>query len=169
MVFTVFHYLAVAPLQFRFRDKVDPVALALSTMLIDIEPLTGFFTGNYHWLLHSFTGAILFSVLLALVVDFLRKRNSFIIRFSHRILHLERRKYGFRSIVLTSVFGGVSHVLVDAFTHRNYPYVLFPFKASENPFWRGFETGHAVQALMIILSLCSAYLWVRNALRNKTY
>ncbi|MEM2488106.1 MAG: DUF4184 family protein [Thermoproteota archaeon] len=169
MVFTVFHYLAVAPLQFKFRDRIDPIALALSTMLIDIEPLTGFYTGNYHWLLHSFTGASIFSILLALLVRFLEKRDSFIIRFSHRILRMERRKYGFGSRVLTSVLGGVSHVLVDAFTHRNYPYVLFPFKASENPFWRGFEIGHAVQALMILLSLISVYLWVRNALGNKTY
>ncbi|MEM2998857.1 MAG: DUF4184 family protein [Thermoproteota archaeon] len=169
MVFTVFHYLAVAPLQFKFRDRIDPIALALSTMLIDIEPLTGFYTGNYHWLLHSFTGASIFSILLALLVRFLEKRDSFIIRFSHRILRMERRKYGFGSIVLTSVLGGVSHVFVDAFTHRNYPYVLFPFKASENPFWRGFEIGHAVQALMILLSLISVYLWVRNALGNKTY
>ncbi len=169
MVFTVFHYLAVSPLQFRFRERVDPVALALSSMLTDIEPLTGFFTGNYHWVLHSFTGAILFSVLLAIIVRFLEKRDSFIIRFFHRVLHLERREYGFRSILSTSVFGGVSHVLVDAFTHRNYPYVFFPFKASENPFWRGFGTGYAVQALMVLLSLYSVYLWVRNALRHKTY
>jgi membrane-bound metal-dependent hydrolase YbcI (DUF457 family) len=163
MVFTIFHYLAVAPLQFRFRERVDPVALALSTMLIDIEPLTGFLTGNYHWILHSFTGAVLFTVLLALVLCFLEKRGSFIIRFAYRILRMEERQYGFKSIVLTSFFGGVSHVFVDAFTHRNYPYVFFPFKASQNPFWMGFETGRLVQALMVLLSLYSVYLWIRKS------
>jgi membrane-bound metal-dependent hydrolase YbcI (DUF457 family) len=162
MVFTVLHYLAVAPLQFKFKNRVDPFALALSTILIDIEPLTGFFTGNYHWLLHSFTGAGLFSVLLAFTIFFLEKRDSFAIRFFYRLLRLERRRHGFGSTLLTSLFGGVSHVFIDAFTHRSFPYVLFPFKASENPFWRGFEIGHLVQAIAVLLSLCSVYLWVRS-------
>lgn len=162
MVFTLFHYLAVAPLQFKARDKVDPVALALSTTLIDIEPLTGFFTGNYHWLLHSFFGVCLFSALLAFLVTTLERRGSPTISFFYKVLRLERRRYEFRYVLLTSVFGGISHVLIDALTHRNFPYVLFPFRASANPFWMGFEVGHFVQAIAISLSLYCAYLWFRN-------
>ncbi len=165
MVFTIFHYLAIASLQFKARDKVDPIALALSTMLMDVEPLTSFLTGTYHWLLHSFLGASLLSVPLAFVVFLLERKDLFLVDLACRILRLEKRKYEFKHVLLTSLFGGLSHVFVDAFTHRNFPYVLFPFATSSNPFWMGFEVGHLVQAVMVLLSLYSIYLWVRNMSR----
>lgn len=164
MVFTALHYLAIAPLQFKMRDKIDPIALVLSTTLIDIEPLVGFFTGNYHWVLHSFFGAGVFSVFIAFAVFALERGDSFVISFVYRALGLEKREHKLRFVLLTSVLGGTSHVLLDAFTHRSFPYVLFPFRASANPFWMGFGVGHLVQAVAILLSLYSVYLWSKNVL-----
>jgi uncharacterized membrane protein YczE len=45
-------------------------------------------------------------------------------------------------------------------THENSPYVLFPLH-EKNPFWIG-EWSIIIEALVILLSLCTLFLWLRQ-------
>lgn len=167
MVFTAFHFLSIAWVKFKAEEKVDILALLFSTTLIDIEPFFGVFTGTYHGILHSFLGVTIFSALIAVTVFIVETKQASLV---HSFLTLTRlsdnQPRQFRYVLMTTVFGGLSHVATDAFTHRNFAYLLFPLAITSNPFWYGFEVGRAVQVLTVLLSLYSAYLWLRK-LRNQ--
>lgn len=163
MVFTAFHFLSVAWVKFKTEEKIDLLTLLLSTTLIDIEPFVGMFTGTYHGILHSFVGATVFSGLIAAILFILERERFSLVYLFYRITRLDgKQAYELKYVLMTSIFGGLSHVITDAFTHRNFPYVLFPATISSNPFWQGLEVGHTVQVITALLSLCSIYLWLRK-------
>jgi hypothetical protein len=78
----------------------------------------------------------------------------------------EKVRYPFRTVYLCCLFGGVSHVFFDMWTHRVSSYVLFPLIV-ENPFWIGEWGSYIVFALMILLSLYAVYLWIRQMLIHR--
>jgi len=73
----------------------------------------------------------------------------------------EKVRYSFRTVYLCCLFGGVSHVFFDMWTHPISSYVLFPLVV-ENPFWVGEWTSYVVFALMVLFSLYAVFLWIRQ-------
>jgi len=164
MPLTPLHTLTLLWIYLRSPRRVDPAALIASTSIIDLESAAGIVLHRPHGVWHSYLGAALASIPIAISLYMLERRcegrftqifNAFSLPF--------HPPYSFKSTVITATFGGVSHVLLDSLTHRSFPNALFPFKASPNPFWLGFESAWIVYTIVSALSLYSLICWYRYA------
>jgi hypothetical protein len=161
MPLTPFHTLTLFWVYLRYPKSVDPYALVLSTALIDIDAAAGIIMHRTHGVWHSYLGASLFAVLLALSLYFLEYKRK---AFFNRVLNVFRlpahTPYRFRTILLTALFGGLIHVFLDSFTHLSFPQIFFPFVISENPFWIGFDSARIIYAIVALFSIYSLALWL---------
>lgn len=165
MPLTPFHVLAFGFLYFKDKRRIDPLALAVSTTFIDLEPLYYFILGEplEHRILHGFTLAlIIYPILVALAVYFVEFRfDEKLWRLYNGLrLNLGRVKYPLKSIYLLSLFGGFTHVFLDMFTHPEMFWVLYPF-ANGNPFYT-WQASITVEAAVIALSVYSLTCWLKN-------
>lgn len=157
------HVTAFAWIYFKKKARIDLAALTLGATIPDVEPLIAIFAGlETHVLFHSFLGAVLFSPLLAVFVWVLERRAERVIHFGYRVLRLQNPgRYAFGSILLSCLFGWLSHVFFDMWTHETFRYVLFPM-VGENPFWFDYPIVQVVESFVLILSAYSILLWVRQ-------
>ncbi len=137
MPFTPFHF-GPAVLIFSLFLFLDPLALLLASVAIDIEGILGLFFGrdillsncapscNLHGPLHSFLGGTIVAVLLATVLIAASKKLPEKIRLSLRIKNE-------KTILLSSLIGAYSHLFLDSFIYPEMN-LAWPF-GSWNPFF----------------------------------
>jgi len=165
MPITPFHGLAFMFLYFKDKRRIDPLALAVSSTFVDLEPLYYFLIGDplNHKIWHGFTLALTVYPLLVtfgvfMMERFLKER----LWSTYNAVRLEPVQVGYPllSIYLCSLFGGFSHILFDMFTHEKMPYVIYPL-AYGNPFYLGLAS-ITVELAVIMLAIYSGLHWLRK-------
>ncbi len=167
---TPIHFLAVMPLYFRFKGRIDPLTLLISSTFVDLEPLYLLLSGepNDHGILHSYFTVLLFSVLIVFAMYFAERHYENRLRQVYGKLRLspERVKYPLLSIYLTFLIGGFSHMFFDMFTHKSLPYVFYPI-AIGNPFYVG-TASFVVDVIVAAVAFGSVVWWLKLQNRTKT-
>lgn len=166
------HTLAVLPIYFRLVKRIDPLALVISSSIVDLEPFFVLVFGLQqppHGFWHSYFAMLLLSVPLMFVVYLFESKASRIVERGYKLVRFDSVpvKYPLRTVFLTNVFGGFSHIFFDMFTHRSFAYVLYPMIKFPNPFWMGLEVAMIVEALVILLSAFSLWLWIKSFWKKK--
>lgn len=128
MPLTPLHY-SVAYLINRWKRELSLPALVVSSMIPDLErPFIFIMTGGVHGrlVLHSLLGAITLGTFLSILVTvFLYPAMvSFLFKIDKKVL-LEKCRFS-GMLALASLFGCVSHVLLDSLHHEFNP-LFFPF------------------------------------------
>lgn len=110
-------------------------ALLLASVAVDVEPIYCLFNDcQLHGILHSYVGAAAFS--LAVVAVFIYIGKDQLRRLSGRLGHTQ--DYSLKSIIVGTLVGAWSHVLLDSFMHFD----VTPFwPVLENPFLRIIDNG----------------------------
>lgn len=150
---------------------MDPLALIVSSSVIDLEPFFVLFFGlrqPVHGFWHSYFGVLLLAVLLTLGVHVVELRAARVVEIGWRMLRIDRVRvrYPLKVVFYSNVIGGFSHVFFDMFTHRSFPYVLYPVVRFSNPAWMGIEAALVVEAFVVLLSVYSCWLWLKSFLRK---
>ena len=164
------HFLAIAPLHFRWPETYDITALLYSSILVDLELLYSFLSGQpmSHGIWHSYLYVLtIYPAALGLIVYAMERGFEKTIIRIHRFFRVfpDEVKYPFRTIYLNCLVGGTSHVFFDMWVHETSPYVVFPLYEG-NPLWIG-ESGIIVHALVALLSIYALFLWRRRALLHR--
>jgi hypothetical protein len=165
MPITPLHASALIFLYFKDKRRIDPLALAVSTTFIDLEPLYYFLLGEPldHRVWHGFTLALtVYPILVAFGVYLVEHF------YEEKLWNLYRRlgfnpvkaKYSLRNIYLLSLFSGFSHVFLDMFTHPEMFWVLYPFVYG-NPFY-SWQAAIFVEITVIVLSVYSLSCWLKD-------
>jgi hypothetical protein len=165
---TPIHFLSVAFLHFVKSATFDITALLLSSTCIDLELLYLLLIGQplSHGLWHSYFFALTaFPVAVSLLVLVAERKLLGILKSTYKFFRFYpiKLKYSFKTIYISSVIGGVSHIFFDMWTHRVSAYLLYPFVVldAENPFWLG-EYEVVIYISVTILSVYSIYFWIRR-------
>lgn len=120
MPFTPIH-LGFAVFVFSIFIFLDPIALILGTILIDLEPIVHllFNVGQLHGKFHSFLGVIVLTIPI-----------SVISWGCYKMFKLDRylRKFNWTFSILSSLLGLVSHILFDAIIYPEMM-LLYPFSS----------------------------------------
>ena len=166
MPLTPLHFSAIAPLHFRRSDIFDITALFYSSMAVDLELIFSFLLseslthGVWHSYLFVLTVYPIAVSLFVYAVEIWFEGTAFrVYRFFK--FYPEKVRYPFKTIYFCCLFGGVSHIFSDMWTHRFSSYVFFPLFV-ENPFWIGELGSQVVFALMVLLSLYTVFLWIKQ-------
>jgi len=165
MPVTPLHGLALMFLYFKGKRRVDPLALTVSAMFIDLEPLYYLLIGEPldHRIWHGFAASLtVYPILITLGVYMVERFFERRLWSAYNFLRLKpyQVRYPLSTIYLCSLLGGVSHVFLDMFTHENMPYVIYPL-ADGNPFY----IGHAsiiVEITAVLLTIYSCWYWLRR-------
>ncbi|UCE95583.1 MAG: DUF4184 family protein [Candidatus Bathyarchaeota archaeon] len=170
---TPIHFFSIAPLHFIKSGTFDITALLLSSTCIDLELLFFILNGQplYHGFSHSYFFALtFFPVMISLVVFVAERKFPEILKSTYKFFRFSptELKYSFKSIFLSSLIGGVSHIFFDMWTHRVSSYLFYPFVvfSSENPFWIG-EYEVLIYVIVAFLSICSIYFWIKRMRTHK--
>ncbi|MBS7621284.1 DUF4184 family protein, partial [Candidatus Bathyarchaeota archaeon] len=164
MPITPLHATALFFLHFKDRRRIDPLALAISTTFIDLEPLYYILLGEHldHRAWHGFTLALTIYPILVTIGVYMAEQlfeNKLWAVYKRAGLNPVKAKYPLLNIYLLSLFDGFSHILLDAFTHREMLWVLFPF-GNGNPFY-SWQAAIIVESTVIILSVYSLWCWLK--------
>ena len=177
MPITPLHLGAVLPLKPLLRGRLSISVFLLVQMGIDIEPMWRVLTRGYplHDHLHTFAGALLVSVVVIIpgklgttwVITKLRRAQA------TRSLPFRRLTQNLRPVTWTGatiggLFGGVSHVLLDAMIYRDVQ-PLAPFSAI-NPFLipGSFLWVHVASAASAALGMGFWWWWTSRRARRKS-
>ncbi|MEM3703829.1 MAG: DUF4184 family protein [Candidatus Bathyarchaeia archaeon] len=165
MPITPLHFSAFIFLYFKDKKRVDPIALAVSTTFIDLEPLYYLLLRECptHRVWHGFTSALtIYPILVTLGVYFLENLfgGKLWIALEKMGLDTFQVNYPILNIYLISLFGGLSHIFLDMFTHEQMSWVLYPFTYG-NPFYIG-EASTIVEILVILLTIYSLSCWLKD-------
>jgi len=167
---TPIHILAIMPLHFRYKRRIDPLALLISSTFVDLEPLYLLLIGapDDHGILHSYFIILLFSVLIVFVVYFAERHyeNKLWSVYGKLRLNPDRVKYPLLSVYLTFLVGGFSHIFFDMLTHKSLPYVFYPISFG-NPFYLG-PASIVVDVVLAVMALGSVFWWLKPQNRTKT-
>ncbi|MEM2281587.1 MAG: DUF4184 family protein [Candidatus Bathyarchaeia archaeon] len=165
MPLTPFHPLAFLFLYFRDKQRVDPLALAVSTSLIDLEPLYYTVLGEplYHRVWHGFTLALtIYPILVAVGVYIAERLFEEKLWTTYTWLRLKpvKVRYPMLNIYLLSLFGSFSHITLDMFTHPEMFWVFYPL-IYRNPFYIQ-EAVVIVEIAVILLTVYSLICWFKR-------
>ena len=165
------HFLAIAPLHFKWSKVFDITALFYSSLAVDLEIVLSFLLGGYlgHGVWHSYLFVVtVYPAAVSLFVYALEKWFEGTVFGVYRLLRFypEKVRYSFLTVYLCCLLGGVSHVFFDMWTHQVSSYILFPLVGA-NPFWLGDFWSYLVFAVVVLLSFYAIYLWVRRALAHR--
>ena len=160
------HFSTIAPLHFFWAETFDITALLWSSTLVDLELLYRLLIGEpmSHGLWHSYLFVLtIYPVVLSLILFVMENRFEKTILGIYRAFRFfpDKVRYSLRTIYLSSLVGGVSHIFLDMWVHENSAYVLFPFYEG-NPFWIG-EWDIVIYGLVILLSILTVFLWIKRA------
>jgi len=160
MPLTPLHLGPALLLGFIFRKRLDIIALALGSVILDIECVYKILIGDrllHAGFFHSFIGAIIAGIILGLVLYLFDNK---IYRFKHW-LKIDQ-KTSFSMIISGSVIGTVSHVFLDAFL---YPEMRPFYPLSINPLYNHsiIIIAHVlVYAFCLLCFIPTAYVYVRS-------
>jgi hypothetical protein len=167
---TPLHFFAIAPLYFYFPTKFDIMALLFSSTFVDLELVYYFIVNNSagHGLWHSYFFVLTVYPIILSVTIFLVKRKfgkSTLRIYNFFGLYPKKINNSFKTIYLSSLIGGVSHIFFDMWTHDYSPYILFPI-VGKNPFWIG-NWSIIINTLVAILSIYTLFLWIKGILNHQ--
>ncbi|MEM2946826.1 MAG: DUF4184 family protein [Candidatus Bathyarchaeia archaeon] len=165
MPITPLHATTLFFLYFKDRRRIDPLALAISTTFIDLEPLCYILLVEPldHRVWHGFTLALTVYPVLVTIGVYTAERlfeNKLWAVYKRVGLNPVKVRYPLLNIYLLSLFGGFSHIFLDMFTHREMLWVLYPF-AYGNPFYN-WQAAIIVEATVIMLSIYSFLCWLKS-------
>ncbi len=167
MPFTPFHFGAVLWLYFASRKRVDALALGISSIVIDIEPVVKLWLDlpDKHGFFHSYFAVIILSVPISLLSWTIQRKAPGFSRSWYKLLLLRppNSRVTFVGIFGASLAGGVSHVFLDSFTHMTFKFPFYPVLLNPNPFWLGIEVARTVQTAAVLLSVVSLALVAYDA------
>lgn len=167
MPFTPFHFGAVLWLYYASRKRVDALALGISSIVIDIEPVVKLWLDlpDKHGFFHSYFAVIILSVPISLLLWTIQRKAPGFSRSCYELLLLRppSSRVSFVGIFGASLVGGVSHVFLDSFTHMTFKFTFYPLLLSPNPFWLGIGVARTVQIAAVVLSIVSLILAVLDA------
>lgn len=113
---------------------LDLPTFLVANVIVDIEPMAiMLFYPNlsHHHFLHTFLGGIIIALILTWIMNKIREKLSPILMFFK-----VEQKPTFRSILIASIFGTSTHILLDSRIHGDvkpfYPLDINPF-LNENP------------------------------------
>ncbi|NWG08895.1 MAG: metal-dependent hydrolase [Nitrososphaerales archaeon] len=115
MPFTPFHWGPALLIGMLFFSIFDLPALFVSSVIPDIEGIYVLMSGAplpLHGFFHSYLGVSILGVLTAIIVFYLYRWLSKIMK-----LFLLEQKSSFKRILYTSLFGVYSHVFLDSFLY----------------------------------------------------
>jgi membrane-bound metal-dependent hydrolase YbcI (DUF457 family) len=161
MPFTPFHFGVGAGLHAAAPERVSFIAFCATNVLVDFETLYYLLTGQFplHRFFHSFVGVtIVIFVTIALAM--------FMLKLATRIElpnPFDWQKLTLLPVVIGSVLGGYSHVVLDGVMHPEIrPFAPF---AEGNPFYSAIGLG-ALHWFCVIAGLVGlAVLWLRERFR----
>ncbi len=165
MPITPLHATALFFLHFKDRRRIDPLALAISTTFIDLEPLYYILLGETldHRAWHGFTLALTVYPILVTIGVYMTEQlfeGKLWTVYKWARLNPVKARYPPLNIYLLSLLSGFSHIFLDAFTHREMLWVLFPF-ANGNPFYN-WQAVIIIEATVIMLSIYSLWCWMKS-------
>jgi len=165
MPITPLHGLAIIFVYFRDRRRIDPLALMVSATFIDLEPLYYLLIGEPldHRIWHGFALALtIYPILITIgvyIMEYFFKERLWTIYEALRLKPSQVR-YPLSSIYFCSLFGGVSHIFFDMFTHESMPYVIYPLTYG-NPFY-SVQASIIVEIAVITLAIYSCIQWLKQ-------
>jgi len=162
MPVTPLHGLAFMFLYFRDKRRIDPLALIVSATFIDLEPFYYFIIHEPldHRIWHGFAASLTVYPILVMIGAFVVERffeEELFSAYNSLRLKPNQVRYSLSKIYLCSLVGGVSHVSLDMFTHKDMPYVIYPL-ANGNPFYLG-TASITVELAVILLVVYSCLRW----------
>jgi len=165
MPITPLHGLAFMFLFFKNKKLIDPLALTASATLIDLEPLYYFLIGDPldHRIWHGYALTLtLYPLLVTLGVFMIERLFDKRLRSIYISLRFKpfKARYPVLMIYFCSLLGGLSHIFFDMFTHKEMPYVLYPFM-NGNPFYIG-TASIIVELAVVLLTVYSLSLWIKK-------
>ncbi|MGQ9469142.1 MAG: DUF4184 family protein [Nitrososphaerales archaeon] len=129
MPFTPFHWGPALLISMLLFPIFDLPALFVSSVIPDLEPFYILVSGSllpFHGFFHTYLGASILGFLTAIIVYYLYRWLSKIMR-----LFMLEQKSAFKRILYTSLFGVYSHVFLDSFLYEE----MMPFYPLDcNPF-----------------------------------
>jgi hypothetical protein len=164
MSLTPFHALSLMFLYFKDKKRIDPLALTVSATFIDLEPLYYLLVGEIldHRIWHGFALALTaYPILVAIGVYITERLFKEKLWTAYNILRLKPKQvqYPLLTVYLCSLLGGFTHIFFDMFTHKDMPYVIYPF-AYGNPFYMG-NASIIVEIIVILLAAYSLLHWIK--------
>jgi len=158
MPFTPFHFGPALLIGLLFFPILDLPALLVSSVIIDIEPIyLGFQGAPYlHGFFHSYLGASILAVFVALAVYPFRKILNRILA----VFMLPQRS-SFIKILAASFVGAYSHIFLDSFLYSEMQ-PFYPFEA--NPFL-GVVSSRTVYSFCSVSFLLGLVLYVYRAVK----
>jgi len=159
------HFLAILPLYFKRPETFDVTALLFSSTLVDLELGYLLLLGQptVHGLWHSYLFVLtIYPITLSVILYVTERKLERTIFRIYGFFRLFPKKvtYSFKTIYLSCLIGGASHIFFDMWVHEDMPYVLFPFYRG-NPFWLG-QWNIIVFVLVGALSLYAVFLWIKQ-------
>ena len=160
------HPLVLMILYFKRPHLFDPLALALSATAVDIEVVYAYAVGlpTPHLALHSFVVALtIYPAVISLLAYALERRMGGFLGRIYRAIRLDEKvSYPFRTILVCSLVGELSHVLIDVWSHPVSPFLFWPFAyLPSNPLYIG-EWSVAIDAVVVVMGLYARYLWAKR-------
>lgn len=158
MPFTPFHLGPVLLVGLLFFPFLDLPALLVSSVIIDVEPIYLMSQGApyLHGFFHSYLGASIMAVFVALAVYPFRKILNRIVA----VFMLPQRS-SFTKILAASFLGAYSHIFLDSFLYSEMQ-PFYPFEA--NPFL-GVVSASNVYFLCSATFLLGIVLYVYRAVK----
>jgi membrane-bound metal-dependent hydrolase YbcI (DUF457 family) len=157
------HALVLLPLYFRRPGAFDPAALVVSSVAVDLEVICAYLAGypSPHMAQHSFLVALtVYPLAVALFTYLLERRMAKrLVKFYKKLRWDERVIYPFRTILLSSMLGGFSHLLIDVWTHPVSPFIFWPFiYLPNNPLYLGAWSA-VVDVIVVLVGAYALYIW----------
>lgn len=158
MPFTPMH-LGFGIFLFSILPFLDPIALLIGTVIIDLEPIFYLITGigNMHGIMHSTLGVIVFFI-----------PTSFISWLSYKYLKLEKYlpKYNIYLSLLSGIIGLFSHVIFDAILYSEIMF-FYPF-SNQSGFLHNAIPSQAVYIILgVMFAVGIPILGIKHYLRYK--
>jgi hypothetical protein len=160
------HALILLPLYFKRPDAFDPFALVISAAAVDLDVVYSYIMGypSSHLALHSFVVALtIYPLAISLFTYALERSMGRRLSKAYRKLRWEERVvYPFRTILACSALGGLSHMLIDVWTHPVSPFIFWPFTyLPSNPLYLG-TWSISVDAFVVLISAYALYIWAQR-------
>lgn len=158
MPLTPFHLGPAFFLGLLFFRYLDIFALALGSVILDIEPLYNLFQGNVlHGIFHSYLATTIIGIILGIVIF---KMSKFIKAFM-KIFRLEQKTSLARTI-FSCLLGAWSHVFLDSFLYIDMK-PLIPLEI--NPFY-GMQSPLVIYSITIISFLLAFLLYILHVTKR---
>ncbi len=157
MPFTPFHWGPVLLLGVYTRKYLDFPALMISAVAVDFRAILVFFgllDGPVHGFFHTFPGATIVAIVVAIGIGILRKEIEKIMGFLGFTQSISWPK-----IFAGSIIGAYSHIVLDAMIYEH----MNPFYITEfNPFY-GFMFTYEMYLFCTITGILGIYAFFKNS------